>query len=78
MLYVGRSAQGLARPLASSHHVLGQLAFDGTEELTVFPCESAAEAVVVEAELIVRMVPTLNKRVVRLARPSSPGSAMIQ
>jgi hypothetical protein len=68
VLYVGRSAQGLARPLASSHHVLGRLAFDGSEELTVFPCTSAAEAAAVEAELIVRMAPTLNKRVLPLAR----------
>lgn len=69
VLYVGRSAQGLTRPLASTHHVLGRLAFDGSEELAVFPCASAAEAVAVEAELIVRMRPELNTRVVHLARP---------
>jgi hypothetical protein len=68
VLYVGRSVHGLARPLTSSHHVLGSLAFDGIEELTVHPCATAAEAVAVEAELIVRMRPTLNKRVVPLAR----------
>lgn len=70
VLYVGRSAQGLARPLASTHHVLGRLAFDGSEELTAFLCASAAEAVAVEAELILRMRPELNTRAVRLERGS--------
>jgi hypothetical protein len=72
VLYIGRSSQGLARPFASAHHVLGRLAFDGTEELTVFPCASATEAAAVEADLIMRMAPALNKagRVVRFARGS--------
>jgi hypothetical protein len=36
--------------------------------LTVFPCALPGEAVAVEAELITRMAPALNKQVVPLAR----------
>jgi hypothetical protein len=72
VLYVGQSRHGLARPLATRHHILGHLAFDGREDLFVYPCESAAAAMAMEAELILRMAPQLNTRVARLAQASAP------
>jgi hypothetical protein len=65
-LYVGQSRHGLVRPLASRHHVLGQLALDGREELCVYHCDSAWKARALEAELILRLQPSLNA--VRLAQ----------
>src|SRR5262245_43669094 len=60
VLYVGYSSQGLCRPLASKHHVLGQFDFDGREELIVHSCRSSQEAVLLEQRLIAQFHPSLN------------------
>jgi hypothetical protein len=60
-LYVGASARGLCRPLAAAHHILGQFAFMGDEELVVHSCASHAEALALEATLIAKLQPRLNR-----------------
>jgi hypothetical protein len=60
-LYVGASARGLCRPLAATHHILGEFAFTGDEDLIVHSCASHAEALALEAKLIARLQPALNR-----------------
>jgi hypothetical protein len=60
-LYVGASARGLCRPLAAAHHVLGQFAFTGAEDLIVHACASPADALALEAKLIATLHPQLNR-----------------
>jgi hypothetical protein len=61
VLYIGCSARGLCRPLASQHHVLGRFDFTGEEELTVHSCDSVDEALALEARLIATIQPQLNR-----------------
>jgi len=65
VLYVGSSSQGLCRPLASQHHVLGAFVFQGPEELIVYSCRNPEEARALEARLIAQLHPSLNRRLAR-------------
>jgi hypothetical protein len=65
-LYVGASAHGLCRPLAASHHILGRITFTGDEDLIVHSCASHAEAQALEATLIAKLQPALNRQMRRV------------
>jgi hypothetical protein len=60
VLYIGQSSRGLCRPLAQDHHILAKFDFTGREELTVHACQSADDALALEAELITKLQPQLN------------------
>src|SRR5215475_13602207 len=61
VLYIGCSRHGLARPFASSHHILAKFDFTGPEELTVHCCSTVDEALALEERLIATLQPQLNR-----------------
>lgn len=58
VLYVGKGDQGLARPLHPDHHRL--VGVEPTDELKLWWCTTAAEAVQIERMLITKLKPELN------------------
>jgi hypothetical protein len=65
VLYVGKGAMGMYRPLHPKHHRLHDIAPD--DELRFWACANAAEAEAFESQLIKRWRPRLNRRHIRTA-----------
>ncbi len=60
VLYVGLAKSGLARPIDSNHHRLHRGVIRPTDEVSLYLCQTAQEAIVLEKQLIACLGPSLN------------------
>lgn len=67
ILYIGMSGSGVGRAFSSGHHAIGDT-IRTTDTLKFIFCDSLVEAELLEAELLLRHRPPLNKTFYGLVR----------